>query len=163
MEWRSIIETDGLYEVSSCGQVRRKGNPPLKLISNHDGYSVVSIYVGGRYVQRRVHRLVAQAFIGDVPFEGAEVAHKDGTRSHNAVDNLRWDTRAGNQKDRLAHGTHSRGARSYCAKFSDSDVVNIRAALATGAATRRQLADQYNVSYETIRAMHMCETYQDAR
>ena len=150
-----------MYEVSSCGQVRRKNNNPLKLIANPDGYFVVSIYVGGKYVQRRVHRLVAQSFLGEPPFEKAEVAHNDGTRTNNDVSNLRWDSRAGNQKDRVVHGTHSRGSNGCWAKFSDPAVSTIRASLESGKATRQQLADLHQVSYETIRAMQMRETYKD--
>lgn len=162
MIWKSITETDGLYEVSSCGHVRRKGCKPLALIVTTDGYHAVSIFVGKKYIQRKVHRLVAREFIGPPPFENAEVAHKDGVRTNNSVDNLRWDTRAGNQKDRMAHGTHSRGERSSCAKFSNKDVARLRQMLNSNDVTRMQLAKQYDVSYETIRAMHSGETYKDA-
>jgi hypothetical protein len=160
--WKPITETEGLYEVSSCGHVRRKGCKPLALIITADGYHAVSIFVGKKYAQRKVHRLVAYEFVGSPPFENAEVAHNDGVRTNNSVDNLRWDTRTGNQRDRIAHGTHVKGERSSCAKFSNKDVARLRQMLNANTVTRMQLAKQHGVSYETIRAMHSGETYKDA-
>ena len=162
MIWKPITETEGLYEVSSCGHVRRKGCKPLALISTPDGYHVVSIFVGKKYTQRKVHRLVAHEFICPPPFEKAEVAHKDGVRTNNSVDNLRWDTKTGNQRDRVLHGTHLRGERSSYAKFTNKEVARFRQMLNANTVTRMQLAKQYGVSYETIRAMHSGETYKDA-
>lgn len=106
--WKPTI-VEG-YEVSSHGDVRsywRRGHnrtfpTPKELVpclGNH-GYPVVNMK-GRVYC---VHDLVCRAFHGD-PEEGQEVAHKDGTRTNNHVDNLRWASRSENIKDSIKHGT----------------------------------------------------------
>lgn len=96
--WREI--RPGL-EVSSLGRVR-------KYISGHidgDGYLCVS---GGRRGAKRekLHALVAEAFLGPRP-SGCVVRHLDDVKTHNAVDNLAYGTRADNAADARRNGAVS--------------------------------------------------------
>ena len=52
-----------------------------------------------------IHRLVRLAFRGPAP-KGHEGCHYDGDSLNNRLDNLRWDTRAGNVQDTIRHGRH---------------------------------------------------------
>lgn len=94
-EWRSVIDYEGLYEVSSCGQIKslRKG----ALLTPHkiNGYYVVRLCKNGKMKNHKVHRLVAIAFIPN-PENKAFVDHIDTNRSNNRVENLRWVTRQEN-------------------------------------------------------------------
>ena len=94
-EWRSVIGYEGLYEVSSCGQIKslRKG----ALLTPHkiNGYYVVRLCKNGKMKNHKVHRLVAIAFILN-PENKAFVDHIDTNRSNNRVENLRWVTRQEN-------------------------------------------------------------------
>jgi hypothetical protein len=64
------------------------------------GYRVVGLRNGRRQITRKVHQLVLSAFVGPMP-DGMEGCHyPNSNRSNNNVDNLRWDTKAENAKDR---------------------------------------------------------------
>lgn len=108
-EWRPISGLEGIYEVSSLGRVkslaRVAGNLFRKermLAPRKDGggYLVVSIGLPYRYSNKRVHRLVAEAFIPN-PENYPQVNHVDEDKSNNSVDNLEWCT----AKYNMNHGT----------------------------------------------------------
>ena len=87
-EWRQVEHV----WVSSLGRVCvGAGQAPTFGWMSDTGYRMVRCRrnVGG-LSSVRVHRLVALAFLGPPPFEGAVVDHIDRTRTHNHVTNLRW-------------------------------------------------------------------------
>src|SRR5699024_502487 len=58
---------------------------------DQDGYQLVSLGKGGERTTKKVHRLVAEAFIknnNNLPF----VNHKDEVKYNNRADNLEWCT-----------------------------------------------------------------------
>ena len=61
------------------------------------------IVVLGQGKSHYVHRLVLEAFVGP-PLPGQETCHLDSDASNNHLNNLRWDTRAGNMRDMANHG-----------------------------------------------------------
>lgn len=75
--WKPIKDYEGLYEVSSFGNVRRLSGEvftkngdyhyvkerTLKLHENVQGYLEATLYKIGKAKRYRVHRLVADAFI----------------------------------------------------------------------------------------------------
>ena len=63
------------------------------------------IYVRA-YGNKKVHRLVCEAFHGPAPFPRAVVIHLDEDALNNAADNLRWGT----QKENL----NMPGFRAFC-------------------------------------------------
>ena len=86
------------YEVSNLGRVRAspaariKGSRPGRILSySHDdrGYPQVFLYKGYRQHTIKIHRLVAEAFLGPRP-AGAQVNHIDGDKTNNRIDNLEW-------------------------------------------------------------------------
>lgn len=89
------------YEISTFGNVRRKKTQHIMTPSiNGRGYSVVHLRVGvenegGKYL--RVHRLVAETFLGGAPGPEYECDHIDRNRQNNYVGNLRWATHLENQ------------------------------------------------------------------
>ena len=103
--WRPIEGYEGLYEVSSYGRVRsldryvktcyeayklQKGKI-LNPGKDKDGYLQVSLHCNGKQHQRKIHRLVAQAFIEN--FDNLPmINHKDEDKTNNRVDNLEWCT-----------------------------------------------------------------------
>lgn len=72
-----------------------------------------------------VHRLVLSAFTGPCP-PGMECCHNDGDPSNNRPENLRWDTRSSNARDKRVHGTDPNASRTLCRrshKLSDPNLV----------------------------------------
>lgn len=88
-----------------------------------NGYLMVVLSVGCKTRNERVHRLVAEAFIGHK--QGMEVCHIDGNIHDNRPSNLRWDTHRGNEADKEKHGTKVFGAKHKLAKLTDDNVISI--------------------------------------
>ena len=70
---------------------------PMKLREDKDGYLEVGMYKDGKRYFRRVHRVVAEAFIPN-PKHLPQINHKDGNVKNNNVDNLEWCDRAYNTR-----------------------------------------------------------------
>lgn len=119
--WKPILGAEGRYEVSSLGRVRslpREKTPGgiLKAHSNRKGYQQVTISRNGKGRTKRVHVLVAQAFHGPRPFDGAHVRHLNGNPADNRAENLRWGTASENNRDTIEHGNHKQVAKTHCPK-----------------------------------------------
>jgi hypothetical protein len=100
--WASVRGLESLYEVSSLGRVRSLGRfmvrsdgrkrtiRPRILSASYDarGYASVGLTnLSGEITTIRVHRVVADAFLG-IP-TGMVVDHINGDRSDNRLSNLR--------------------------------------------------------------------------
>ena len=102
-QWLPVVSKGGIfadrYEVSNLGRVRanlwarRRRVIPGWVLSQkkrRDGYLEVRlVHVAWARVCISVHRLVAEAFIGERP-DGYHVNHIDGVRTNNMVDNLEF-------------------------------------------------------------------------
>jgi hypothetical protein len=104
------------YTATSDGQVLGKSGAPLRAQPHwRTGHLRVRLYTRSaqpRVINRRgslhleryrdcyVHVLVALAFLGPRPFDGALVRHLDDVPTHNTPDNLWWGTRADNEADK---------------------------------------------------------------
>jgi hypothetical protein len=101
-EWRPTAFAG--YLVSADGRVwSLRTNRILRHGVNKPGYQYVTIRVDGGQQPKTLHRLVAQAFIGDVP-DGSVVDHINGDRQDNRVENLRI----------LTHSENIRAYRDVC-------------------------------------------------
>jgi NUMOD4 motif/HNH endonuclease len=141
--WKAIPGYEGFYEVSDAGNVRsidreqlvlsRAGREykriqPGKVLRpclNGTGYRSVYLWriTDGRRVA--ISNLVALAFLGPRPLHN-EVCHNNGIKTDDRLSNLRYDSHAGNQADRVAHGTDIRGEKTPWAKLTEADVRYIR-------------------------------------
>ena len=144
--WREI-EGFPRYFVSSWGRVR---GPRAVLIPSHThGYQHVSLCAGSDTKTRRIHVLVAEAFLGPAPFSGALVAHNDGDKDNCRLINLRWASAVENQADRGRHFTRVYGSRVHGAKLHESEIPAIRALIASGE-KYPAIAAEFGVSVSTI-------------
>lgn len=110
--WVPISGYEGLYEVSSAGEIRslpridRFGRNirgmVLKLYKHSNGYSAVGLCKCGVKTHYLVHRIVAANFIGEPP-DGFVANHINGNKKDNRVENLEWCSMADNNKH--AHRT----------------------------------------------------------
>ena len=92
--WQPIEGYEGLYEVSDQGRVRRVKAAPhtrpgrfLKPMVDRYGYETVGLYLNKKQKWRKVHRLVALAFVHG---RDETVDHIDGNKRNNNASNLRW-------------------------------------------------------------------------
>lgn len=91
--WLPISGYEGLYEVSSEGEVRSTKHDVLKPAVNGAGYLTVSLSKQGAVKTHAVHILVAQYHVENTnPSLYVVVHHKDEDRLNNAKDNLQWTT-----------------------------------------------------------------------
>ena len=165
--WKPVIEhhSDG-YEVSDLGRVRRirTGNI-LKPYVRKTGYHTVNLYVteGGTpigtshfsFVVRRVHVLVAEAFLGPKP-QGMDVNHVDGDKGNNALSNLEYMTRSANHRHAYDTGLKHGGG-----KLTDEQVREIRAS--TDTMTSKDWAKRVGLSPSFIRSIRAGTWYKQVR
>lgn len=134
-EWKAIAGTHGRYEVSNYGEVRSwvlRGSNNWKRLSEprtltpvlRMRYPSVRIPIGGKPKSVRIHTLVMEAFVGPRP-EGMEVAHLDGCRDNNRIDNLRWCTHKENMQHMGPQGVYFK-FRPHQSKLSPLDAIEIR-------------------------------------
>jgi hypothetical protein len=145
-KWRKIEDWPE-YEVSSWGNVRR-GDDLLQQGDVH-GYRNVNLSKGETRKTFRVHRLVAEAFLGPAPFDGAMVAHNDGNKTNNRISNLRWASALENQADSIRHGTRPKGSEVKLSKLTESAIPEIRKRAEAGE-RYASIAKDYGVSVSTI-------------
>lgn len=78
------------YSVSTDGQVRNDDTGRiLKPADNGHGYPSVFLCKQGKGSTKRIHRLMAEAFIPN-PENLASVDHIDGNKENNTIENLQW-------------------------------------------------------------------------
>lgn len=108
-EWRDVPEYEGLYQISSYGNVkslnyRRTGKEQiLKPSIDGNGYYKINLYKNNKQKSKRIHILVAICFLGHTP-DGTNkivVDHRDTIKLNNNLSNLQLITNRENcSKDR---------------------------------------------------------------
>lgn len=106
--WMPVKGYEGLYEVSNNGRVRSLKFDKIKelsLVDNGQGYLHVHLCKEGKRKHFFIHRLVVEAFIGEIP-KGLIVNHKDENPQNNNVNNLEictyeYNNNYGTRKDRV--------------------------------------------------------------
>jgi hypothetical protein len=172
IEWRDVVAWNGLYRVSSAGdvmspervivriggntgrpqRVRRRARVLKPILCN--GYWRVELKGEGRSKKVYIHHLVCEAWHGQRP-DGHEVAHGDNDRTNNDPDNLRWATRLDNIRDKAAHGTQPMGERVYNASLTDEQAREVK----FSGRTRQEMARKCGVSLSVIAAIREGKNY----
>ena len=108
--WKDVVGYEGLYKVSNLGRVRsldrvvahhtagtavRKGRMLTRAFDGN--YASVTLTKNRKSMTKRVHRLVAEAFIPN-PNNCSDVDHIDCNKLNNRADNLRWCSHADNMR-----------------------------------------------------------------
>ena len=101
--WKDVAGYDGLYQVSSFGNVKNiKTGRILRPCVHRTGYISAMLYKNGKPKRHNIHRLVAIAFIEN-EHNYPCVNHIDENKANNCIENLEWCTADYNMK----HGTMS--------------------------------------------------------
>lgn len=151
--WKDINQYEGFYQISNLGRVRsveRKvyaGNGKTRVANgkvlsptdNGHGYLIVFLTKDGKRVNHYVHRLVAEAFVGDFK-EHSVVNHIDYNTKNNKADNLEITT----QLQNVRHSSHKmRHPRNY--KVGRSGEKYIHASEKNGVLRYRVIIKQLNI------------------
>src|SRR3972149_1183071 len=111
--WSPISGYEGWYSVSSLGRIRRDA-PYRNTFAGRilcqsmvRGYPQVKLSRDNTVVQKKIHSLVAEAFLGIRP-DGAEVNHRDANKANNAAENLEYVTPKENREHAKALGLYPR-------------------------------------------------------
>lgn len=154
--WKDVIGYAGTYQVSNTGEVRSKRVVGYALLSKwvNCGYELVHLSKNGVQKQKRVHRLVAEAFIPN-PNNYNEVNHKDGNKLNNFVENLEWCDSSYNQKHAYTIGlkVQKQGELNPNAKLTNEQVKAIREECLSGA-SQKDIAMRYGISSSTVSRIH---------
>lgn len=149
--WKDIEDYEGLYQVSNLGRVKRvKTNRVLKGRKDKGGYLVVCLYKNGSKSNKRIHRLVAEAFIPNTDNKPT-VNHIDEDKTNNMVSNLEWMT----VKENLNHGTRNKRAGKAISKSKSISIIatNIKTGESTEFYGTNECARQLGLHQQHITAV----------
>lgn len=179
--WKQIDFSVGTYEVSTFGNVRsiernltrsngRKHFVKSKVLRpsiDGCGYNRIAMPIQGKLVTKKVHRLVAEAFIPN-PDNLPQVNHINGDKTDNRIENLEWVTNDENiahairtglikmeytdkEKKRSINKVIKKGSLNGYSKLSEVQVIEIRKKYIPGVYTREMLAKEFDVKMTTIK------------
>lgn len=127
--WKEV-EGHKNYFISNLGRVKSTKRYPegriLKLNMTKQGYYHIIFYDMENEKAKKVHRLVAEAFIPN-PENKPQVNHIDGVKHNNVVTNLEWCTPRENQLHAIDMNliTHVKGENHGRVKLTEEQVIEI--------------------------------------
>lgn len=148
--WKDVVGYEGLYKVSNVGRVKSlKKDMILNVKPHYWGYIIVCLTKDKEEKSKRVHRLVAEAFIQN-PNNYPYINHINCIKTDNRVENLEWCTQSHNVKHNFKMGVRTlRGEANNMAKLSTKDVVRIKMGLEMGL-KQKDLGQMFGVSRVAI-------------
>lgn len=126
-KWKDILGYEGLYQASNYGRIKSlerfvesvsHGKPCMRHIreciiqlqSHPTDYLQVNLHIDGKQKTYKVHRLVWEAFNGEIP-EGVEIDHINTVRTDNRLENLRIVTHKENLNNPLSSTNRSKARK----------------------------------------------------
>lgn len=117
-EWRKVVEFNG-YMVSSDGLIKSfkkySNGYIMSQSDDKDGYKKVTLTSNGNEYTRRVHRMMAEAFLPN-PENKPTVNHKNGIKYDNRIENLEWATVSENTQHAFDNGLIGKGKYHHNSK-----------------------------------------------
>lgn len=145
--WKKI-ENYPDYFVNKKGEIKSTKQNKVKILKQNisNGYLIVGISRNNKSEKKRVHRLVARAFVKN-KLKKDFVNHIDGNKTNNNYDNLEWCT----SKENTAHGIkigviNLIGENNKMSKLKSKDVLFIKEAKISAI----KLSNKFKVSWSLI-------------
>jgi NUMOD4 motif/HNH endonuclease len=168
-EWRPCPGYEDSYAVSNLGRVMRTSPENNALVGrilkqdNNHPYGKVRLRSGGKARLKKVHRLVAVAFVENLKGPGAEVHHIDDCRCNNWSGNLEWLTSSEHHKRTELSGRTiaAPGEDNHNAYLTWETVREIRKRYVKGGVTQRALAREFFVNRKTIQLLIAGRTWKE--
>lgn len=138
-EWKPVVGYEDFYEVSNTGKVRsldridrsgrrRKGQEMRSVKKKGTGHLRVGLRRDGKKKHLFVHRLVVQAFQGEIA-EGLVVRHLTDDPDQNWLPLLEQGSVADNSADTIRNGrcfyTNLHGSKTHCPRGHQLDGINL--------------------------------------
>lgn len=119
--WTIVPKTNGKYQASTTGNIRRSDNHRLLSPSlRPDGYLEVRLRSCG--VSTLVHRIVLSSF-SENENPDMDCCHYDGNKKNNSIWNLYWGTRKQNLADSIRLKTWARGDNVGAGRLKDCEIL----------------------------------------
>lgn len=161
---KDVVGFEGLYTVSDDGRVYSlRAGKYLKPVVMESKYLYVHLCNGKKTKSRRLHRVVAEAFIPN-PNNLPQVNHIDGNKNNCSVRNLEWCSQEKNMKHAIEAGLFNpKGENNPSAKLTESDVRNIREEYSKGdkSCSFKALSKKYGVTDVAIRYIVTRKTWRN--
>ena len=118
------------------------------------GYRVVKLTIRrGKRINASAHGIQWVKHNGPIP-AGLEINHKDMDKANNRIENLELVTHSENllhcAKNHPTWATSNAGEKSYLTKLTVEDVRFIREEVASGRATRTQMARRFGITQPAV-------------
>lgn len=173
--WKDVVGYEGLYEVSSFGNIKSVNRKILsiglkrkyyriltsknmKIFTERVGYKRVVLTKNKIESKVRVHRLVAEAFIPN-PLDKPHVNHIDNDKTNNHILNLEWCTPKENTLHAVKQKRHVYGTKVSTSRLTEKDVVSIKDLYSRGCISQRNLAKKFCVNQSTILRILLNKTW----
>jgi hypothetical protein len=171
--WKDVINLEGYYQVSNLGRVKSlprkvvRGRCGLYQIReqilnpsiNSDGYYTGIFRVNKKSINYKVHKLVADSFIG-VKGKGFEVNHINGIKTDNRLVNLEVITKSENIKHafRLGLNISNKGEKNGNSKYTKKDAILVKKMTKEGK-KESEIKEFLNCSFHFIRDVRRGRTW----
>lgn len=106
--WKPVLGYEGIYEVSNLGRVKRIGTGRILRKCTSGKYPFVILTYNSLSANFRLHRLVAEAFLGARP-TGMQINHIDGNKQNPCLENLEYVTPSQNVCHSISTGLYKHG------------------------------------------------------
>jgi hypothetical protein len=155
--WQALPYPFEAYAASSCGRIRSDVTGELVATPKGEKYLICGLRRSPdrKVVSRRVHILVALAFLGPKPTPEHEVNHKNGDKLDNRVENLEYLTSDENEHHAATNALKAWGESSARSKLTEDQVREIR----RGGKVDREFAQMFGVSKSAILSVRRGQTW----
>ena len=162
--YKDVIGHEGFYKVSDLGNVKSlsrvvdytrsvsvRPERILKKTTGKIGYEYVTFSVNKIRITKKIHRLVAEAFLPNLDNK-PQVNHINGIKTDNLLSNLEWNTAKENIKHCYKIGLKKgiRGNKSHLSKLDYDQVCLIRVEYAKGFLSQQAIAVKYSISRSQV-------------
>ena len=128
----------------------------LKVFLNADGHKEITLKFKGQNYNRRIHRLVAIAFIPN-PDNKPHVHHIDGNSLNNDINNLMWVTEEEHNVLSVLLNQYDKryGISNPSTRYTDEQIHHVCGLLETRKFTDKEISDLTNVSVCMVKSVRL--------